>query len=368
MDIPWKDVRKIVVLNLIANTVGDTLMVGPVIQVLKRHCPKAEITCTASPQNAPLLEGLPQLDRIVVVPQLADVGAKVGKARKALRYASLMRFVVKKLREIKPDVCFILQPNFAPSQLVPWIARVPYRVGYTYKGSRFSWALTHSTSFRGTYETFEYYRHFIEVNFDILRAVGIPINPEDTVVRKFVSKEAKAWANDFLKKHKLTAKDKLVAVQAGAKWENKRWPVERFVEVAKVLAGKHHATLLLFGAPQEKETNDKIAAAIPGKAIPVLGESLEHVAALLERCTLAFGNDSGIMHLASSVGTKPAVIYAMSIPENSGPRGPGGVLPIMGPVDKDKPVLSGDDVEEGIKRMKNVTVEMALAVLEPALK
>jgi len=144
--------------------------------------------------------------------------------------------------------------------------------------------------------------------------------------------------------------------------------VERFVEVAKALVHKHHVKLLLFGAPQEKETNDVIANAVPGSAVPVVGESLENVAALLEHCTLAFGNDSGIMHLASAVGTKPAVIYAMSIPENSGPRGPGGVLPIMGPVDPKKPVLSGDDVEEGIQRMKNVTVEMALAVLEPALR
>lgn len=366
MEIPWTSVKSIVILNLIANTVGDTLMVGPMIQALKRHAPHAKITCTASPQNATLLKGLPQLDRLVVVPSLADLGSKAGKLVKAKRYLGLMKFCVKLLKEVKADVCIVPQPNFAPSQLIPKLAGTPYRVGYTYKGSKFSWALTHTTPFRGTYETFEYYRHFIEVNFDLLRAIGVEIHPADAVVHKFVDKDAKAWAKEFLKKHNLSGK--LVAIQAGAKWENKRWPVERFVEVAKVLVNKHHVKLLLFGAPQEKETNDQISAAVPGHAVSVLGESLENVAALLEHCALAFGNDSGIMHLSSAVGTKPAVIYAMSIPENSGPRGPVGVIPIMGPVDKDKPVLSGDDVEEGIRRMKNVTVEMALAVLEPALK
>ena len=88
MNIPWKDVKNIVILNLIANTVGDTLMMSPLIQVLKRNSPQARVICTASPQNAPLLTGLPDL--LVPIPELADIGAKKGKFSKALRYMSLM--------------------------------------------------------------------------------------------------------------------------------------------------------------------------------------------------------------------------------------------------------------------------------------
>ncbi len=366
MNPPWKEVKNIVILNLIANTVGDTLMMSPLIQILKRNSPQARVICTASPQNAPLLNGLPDL--LVPIPELADIGAKTGRFGKAFRYLSLMRRCVRLLREVKADVCIVVQPNFAPSQLIPWLAGVPCRIGYTYKGSRFSWALTHKVDWKDAYATGDYKRHFIETVFDLVRCVDVPIRKEDSFVKKIVTDDAKVWADAYLKKAGVKKTDLLIAFQAGAKWINKQWPADRYAEVAAWLVKDYNAKILLFGTQEEKPINDIVAAAAEGRAIRVLGEHIENVSALLQRCKLALGNSSGIMHLASAVGTPSAMIHGIGVASNSEPRGPGGSIRIEGPVYKENPALSGNDVEEGIRRMGKITVAQVKASLKKALK
>ncbi len=365
MDIPWKNVKTIVILNLIANTVGDSLMMSPLIQILKHNSPQAKIICTASPSNAPLLAGLP--DSLVPLPELADIGKKNGKLRKAIRYANLMRRCVRLLREVKADVCIVVQPNFAPSQLIPWLAGVPYRIGYTYQGGIFSWTLTHKIAWTDAYATGDYKRHFIETVFDLVRCANVPIRNEDTVVRKIVTPEARAWAQSYLKKAGIKKTDLLIAFQAGAKWINKQWPAERYAEIAAWLVKDYNAKILLFGTQDEKPINDIVAAAAKGCAIRVLGEHIENVSALLQRCELALGNSSGIMHLASAVGTPAAMIHGIGFASNSEPRGPGGSIVIEGPHYKENPALSGDDVEEGIRRMRKITVEQVRKALTKVL-
>ena len=366
MDIPWNRVRKIVLLNLIANTVGDTLAVGPLITVLKRHCPQASITVTASPKNASLLSGL--ADHLVPLEELADIGKKISRWTKAWQYLKLMHRCVRLLRETKPEVCFVLLPNFWLSHLIPLIARVPYRVGFTYRGSIFAWVLTHHVPFRGSLETQDHHLHFLDSNLSIFESVGVPVHKEDMLMRKIVNEDARMWARKFFLKHHLTGKDTLVAFQAGAKWKNKQWPAEYFVAVAKALVTKHKAKILLFGTLAEKEINEPIVRAVGTNATLIVDESLENVAALLERCTLAFGNDSGIMHLASGVGTTPVVIYSTTNYRQSFTRGPGGGIPIESKEYRHLPMLSGAELEEGIKRMRSISVEQALQVLEHALK
>lgn len=359
MDISWSDVKQIFLLNLIPNTVGDTLAVGPLITILKKQSPNAKVIVTASPKNAPLLEGLP--DKLIIVNELQDIGGKSGKLRKLFRYLSLMRQCIKLLKNAKPDVCFVLLPNFAPAQLVPLLAGVPKRVGYTFKGSWFSWTLTHKTEFRGAFETGDYHKHFLESNLDLLRSVKVKVSDTDAVMHKIIGPDAKRWASAFLAKNGL-AKKKLVAVQAGAKWASKQWPSERFSELVKRLTEKEDVRILLFGTVEEKNINDQIK--IEGKTISVLGESLNNVAALLQKCCAAVGNDSGIMHLASAVGTTPVVLYGSTIPEQSAPKGPGGVVIVQGKKYESKPVLKGTDVDEGVSRMRDISVENVFQAVE----
>jgi heptosyltransferase-2 len=364
----FSSAKNIVLLNLIANTVGDTMMVGPLAAILKQNYPNATITVTASPQNAPLLRGLKGVDNLVELPELKLIGKKSSKLNKLLLYLKLMRRAKKVLKKLKPDVCFVLQPNFAPSQLIPWLAKVPIRIGYTFKGSIFDWALTHKTPFKGAIETGDYTHHIIESNLDLFRAVNIPIRKQDVIVHKVIPKEAEKWASDFLKSKGIKRTDKIVSFQAGAKWANKQWPPERFGEIASFLTKKYNVKILLLGTESELPQNKIIKDYAPDNCIFVVGESIDNVAALLKKSKLTLGNDSGLMHLASAVGTKPLVLYGMTIPEQSHPVGPGGFVAIQGKQYSDRPVLSGDAYEEGIKRMRSISVQKVKTIINEVLK
>lgn len=102
----------------------------------------------------------------------------------------------------------------------------------------------------------------------------------------------------------------------------KRWPVEKYGELAKRLAALH-ITPVLVGGPAEAETMDAIAADCPG-AVNLCGQtSLLEIAGLARHAQLAVGNDSGPMHLIAGLGCASLVLFsADSDPHLCGQRGP----------------------------------------------
>ncbi len=365
--IDWTRVNKIFILSLIPDTVGDTLFQGPLASALKRYAPKAKITITTSPQNKPLLQSHPHFDEIVVLEELATIAKKIGKIKKAFFYFKLLAHALCELQQHKPDICIITQPNFAPSQLLPWIARTPIRIGYRYKHAWFAWTLTHRARFRSPYETNDFHYHYLESNLDLIRAAGVVVKEKDKTVIKVVTPKQHAWAENFMKKNSATEKDIFIALQAGAKWKSKTWPEERFAAVVHELTKNKHIKILLIGSKSEQETNQRIAQSAHQQAILVIGQNTARVAALLEKCALAFGNDSGIMHLASAVGTTPIILYGMSIPDHNGPKGKGSYIALRGATYNDRPILGPEDTIEGIQRMQSITVEKALATIRNLL-
>lgn len=121
----------------------------------------------------------------------------------------------------------------------------------------------------------------------------------------------------------------LVALCPGSKQPSKRWPLERWVAVATRLAAEEGATIVVVGGPDEAEAGRAIVAALPaGRAVVAAGRtSVLESAALLRRCVLYVGNDTGAMHLAAAVGTPCVAIFAAREPAASWhPYGPGHVV------------------------------------------
>ncbi|MFG1704957.1 glycosyltransferase family 9 protein [Nonomuraea sp. M3C6] len=101
----------------------------------------------------------------------------------------------------------------------------------------------------------------------------------------------------------------LVAVHPGAMDPRRRWPVERFAEVAD-LVGRPVAVT---GTRQEEDLVMGVVTAMRRSsrpAIPVVGAlGIGGLAALYERCDLVIANDTGPRHLAAAVGTPTVAVY-----------------------------------------------------------
>ncbi len=103
----------------------------------------------------------------------------------------------------------------------------------------------------------------------------------------------------------------IVAVGPGSKMPAKRWPVERFCDVAITLVREYNAFLIILGGAEDAQAGNKIVQCIPPYAVNWAGlTSIMESAAVLQRCHLYLGNDTGTMHLAAAVGIPCVAVFS----------------------------------------------------------
>ena len=103
---------------------------------------------------------------------------------------------------------------------------------------------------------------------------------------------------------------KLIAIAPGSKWESKVWSEERFTEVVARMIDEFKILPMVFGGSEDHEKGNKLIASWR-KGVNSSGAlSVRESAALLKRCALYLGNDTGTMHLAAAVGTPCVAVFA----------------------------------------------------------
>ena len=107
----------------------------------------------------------------------------------------------------------------------------------------------------------------------------------------------------------------VLALGPTANWVRKVWPADRFLTLARLLTGPggalEGARIAVLGGPgaQEREMAASVLAGLPG-AIDLVGAlDLPEAAAVLARCALFVGNDSGLMHLSAATGTPTVGLF-----------------------------------------------------------
>jgi ADP-heptose:LPS heptosyltransferase len=165
-------------------------------------------------------------------------------------------------------------------------------------GDRTRWRSIHAT------------RHY----YDCARALDLP--PWETVSQRpyLVLPDAERGAAQlFLRRHGVAPKPgpcgagPLIALHAGGAGASgrKRWPPERFAELAERLQRAWGARILLLGGREETALARAIAAQMHDDQ-PIIATgavSLLTSFALIESCDLFVGNDSSLLHAAAALAT-----------------------------------------------------------------
>ncbi len=112
---------------------------------------------------------------------------------------------------------------------------------------------------------------------------------------------------------------KVVAMCAGAKVAAKQWPADHYARLGEKLIRDAGVNIVLIGGRDERDLGESLTSQWPaGRWLNVAGElSLLESAALLKRCTLYVGNDTGAMHLAAAVGTRCLAVFGARAHEHS---------------------------------------------------
>jgi heptosyltransferase III len=121
-------------------------------------------------------------------------------------------------------------------------------------------------------------------------------------------------------------RDCTVTVHPGSGDPRKRWFPDRYRKVISAITGRG-ATVLLLSGPGEDEFLKLVLEGVePCNVFIVRDLPIRKVAAVIERATLFLGNDSGLMHLASAVGTPIVALFGPSDPVTWGPIGSQSVV------------------------------------------
>ncbi len=155
--------------------------------------------------------------------------------------------------------------------------------------------------------------HVIEQDLELASSVAadtlVPVQPWLPA-----DPDAEAWACEQLQSGEPT-----ILINPGAGWGAKRWPAERYAEVARALLNRGTRVLVNAG-PGELALANSIIQKTGGGASLLLC-SVEQLIAITRRISLAIAGDTGPLHLACALGRPVVGIYGPTDPSRNGPYG-----------------------------------------------
>jgi heptosyltransferase I len=298
--------KKLRVLIVRLGAMGDILHALPAATALRQAHPEWFIGWAVEPQWCDLLctgtcdrrsPEMPIIDAIHIV------SAKRW-ARSPLSLATLrdIRRVRRELRETRYDVCVDLQGAVRSAFIARW-ARPSRIIGEDKpREAAARWLFGERVKTRGV--------HVIEQAIEVSNAVAaesLPVLLPSLPVYAPADDKAAQIVQPF------------VLISPGAGWGAKRWPVERYAEVARQL---HHAgyTVIVNSGPGEESIAEELTALSAGAATAVKA-TLTELIAITRRAALVIAGDTGPLHLASALGKPVVGIFGPTDPARNGPFG-----------------------------------------------
>ena len=157
--------------------------------------------------------------------------------------------------------------------------------------------------------------HVIEQNISVAEAVA---QRKMKIPRVELPRDSQAESRIALRLSEQGITD-FAILNPGAGWGAKRWPAERYGQVAGKLASGGIRAVVNYG-PGEESLAQEVEAASAGAAM-VMKFSLTDLIALTRRARLFVGGDTGPMHLSAALGVPVVAIFGPTDPARNGPYG-----------------------------------------------
>jgi ADP-heptose:LPS heptosyltransferase len=102
-----------------------------------------------------------------------------------------------------------------------------------------------------------------------------------------------------------------IAFYVHAKDKRKRWPLDRFITVARKILDDYDQNIVLIGGSEDRDISEAVARELPADRVIVVAGllSVRGTLALLSRCNLFVGNDGSPTHMAAIQGCRCVTIY-----------------------------------------------------------
>jgi heptosyltransferase-3 len=277
---------------------GDVVLTTPAVRALRQRFPEARISYLVEPLAADVVRQNPHIDEVLVTPR-----------RRGWRRLADDLDLARGLRRRRFDL--VIDFHGGPrSTWLTFATGARHRIGYG--GLHRAWAYT--TRVARVLRV----RHSVRNQWDLIEPLGI--NEEPTPSTHPVEMFTDPLAGDLSRTLLPTGAD-IIVVHAGVASAFRRWPVEHYVELARLLLQDHPRRIVaLIGGSDVAEQGSAIASAVGPRVLNLVARlSVSELRAIIERAALFIGVDSGPMHVAATTRTPIVALFGPALPEGNGP-------------------------------------------------
>lgn len=280
--------------------IGDMVMAQSLFKYIKQQQPSVQLDILAPEWSREVLQRMPEISNCITLP------IKHG----ALDLTVRIKFA-KDLAAQNYSQAIVLA-NSWKSALIPFLARIPVRTGWLGEAR---WGLLNDVR----------YLNKSAMPKMVQRYVALGLNPKQSLpaelpLPKLISPQSAIL--QVINKFGLNTTKPILALCPGAAYgPAKRWPEEYFAQVArqKIAAGWQ---VWLFGSQQDSFVINTIQNKIKDETISFAGKvSLLETIDLISIASSVVSNDSGLLHIASSLDKPLVAIYGSTSPNFTPPLG-----------------------------------------------
>lgn len=296
------------ILIIAPNWIGDAVMTQPLLAKLKTLYPEAKIDVLASSWVAPIYRACSEVNNVI----------EAKFEHKKLQW-QMRKQLAKELQQANYQACFVL-PNSLKSALIPWLANIPFRIGY--RGELRYGLINLTLDNPSKVNRPPMVEHYLALS-QLLQEESQQTTAHEIAPRLNVSSKAKESIAAKLQNANIDQESVYVMCPGAEYGPTKRWPTEHFAALAQnLIASNTKNSIILLGSKSDHALAAEIAslAKLPSNILNWCGStSLDEAIALIGLSKAVISNDSGLMHIAAALKTPQVAIFGSSDPAHTPP-------------------------------------------------
>lgn len=299
---------------------GDVVLSLPALRAIRDYFPRAKITVMSGTSTA----------AIIKLAEIADDQIAVDRVelRDGNRFRSIAAIfkLVGDVRRRRFDLVIDLH-SLSETNLLGFMAGIPNRLYADRKSRSIGWL----SNFPVKPPSEDRRKHAAHRYMDVIRPLGIEI--AEPVLDLEPAEVDVSEVREVLREHGLEEAN-LVGLFLGAGHPSRRWPLERYAELAARLVDEDGTRVLVFLGPEEFDLVTAVAAMFPPSVVILDKLKLLPLFAALTFLKVLVSNDTGPTHLAAATGASIVLITGSEAPTEFLPLTDRLTVVKSGPIDQ----------------------------------
>ena len=286
------------ILIVAPNWIGDAVMAEPLLRLLKEMYPSRPIDVLSPAALTPVWRAMPHVDDIM------ETAYRHGALQLKARWQMARQLCSRGYGDV------YLLPNTLKSALIPWLARIPRRIGYVGENRYGLLNVIHRDDPKAPRGMVSFYGALA------LPPASTPVELPRPRLAIPIGQSDKAMADLGL-----SQQCPLVVFAPGAEFgPAKRWPAAYFGQLAQLVRRANpDVQIVLLGSPKDSQVAAEVIENAPDVMNLAGKTSLTQAIALIARADAMVSNDSGLLHIASAFNRPVVAMYGSTDPNYAPP-------------------------------------------------